>query len=75
MKPRKRESHLVPLPEGIQVGDTVRYYTRGWHIGKLEKVKGNEVGIHIPNTYANPNPKREPRLKWVAITDIKRVDE
>lgn len=66
MATRKRNKNLNPLPEGVAVGDTIRYYLNGWRFGRLDKVQGNEAGIHTGD---------KTRLKWVGITDIKRVDE
>lgn len=71
-KPRKRNKSLLPLPEGVTVGDTVSYYSRGWHYGKLDQVKGNEAGIHVPAAYGAKD--KAGRLKWVGITDIKKID-
>ena len=72
---RKRNKTLFPLPEGVNINDLVAYYSRGWHYGKLEQIKGNEVGIHIPAAYGSVNDTdAKARLKWVSISDIKRID-
>lgn len=73
-KPRKRNKSLLPLPDGIAIGDTVGYYIKGWRYGKLEQVKGNDVGIHIPAAYGDTSGDKA-RLKWVSISSIKRIDE
>ena len=72
MATRKRNKNLIPLPEGIAVGDMVSFYNNGWRFGRLDEVKGNEVGIHIGNYL---HPEGATRLKWVGITDIKRINE
>ena len=74
LKTRKRNKSLLPLPDGIAIGDTVGYHSRGWHYGKLEQVKGNDAGIHVPAAYGDTGGDKA-RLKWVSISDIKRIDE
>ena len=69
---RKRNKNLTPLPAGVAVGDTIAYYSRGWHYGRLEQVKGNKAGIHIPAVYGAK--EAEAQLKWVLVSDIKAVD-
>ena len=73
---RSRNKGLIPLPDGVNINDLVAYYSRGWHYGKLEQIKGNEAGIHIPAAYGAANDTdSKARLKWVSISDIKRIDE
>ena len=69
---RKRNKNLIPLPEGVEINKTVKFYLNGWRFGRLDKVEGNEAGIHIGN-YAHPDAVT--RLKWVPIADIRKVDE
>jgi hypothetical protein len=57
------------------VGGPVLYYSRGWRYGKLEEIKGNDAGIHLPAAYGETEGSKVARLKWVSISDIKRVDE
>jgi hypothetical protein len=65
-----RRKTFSPLPEGINIGDVISYYANGWRTGRLDKVKGNEVGIYPTGTYLHAAE----RLKWVLISDIKKVE-
>jgi hypothetical protein len=70
---RKRGKKFLPLPEGVEVGKPVRYYSNGWRFGTLAEVSGNDAGIDIGKSYAHPEVKT--RLKWVNISDIKKVED
>jgi len=69
--PKARRKNLIPLPEGVEVGKNVRYYLNGWRYGRLDKIEGNNAGIHVNAAYSGV----EKRLKWISVADIKKVDE
>lgn len=70
VKKKRIRKALLPLPEGVEIGGLVRYYRRGWRVGTLREVKGNKAAI-IPSGY---NCNGEKRGKWVAFSDITKID-
>lgn len=64
------KKHILPLPEGVTVGELVRYYFNGWRVGRLVKVEGNDAGLHAIGTYRH---EAAARLKWVHVSDLKSI--
>jgi hypothetical protein len=69
---KQKNKVVIPLPKGVKVGDQIRYYSNGWRVGTLEKVQGNQAGIHTCGTYLHPDTGR---LKWIGIIDIRILNE
>lgn len=68
MPKKKVPQTFMPLPAGVKVGDQVTYYLNGWRTGRLDKVDGNNAGIHVFGGAVNA------RLQWINIGDIKKGD-
>lgn len=69
--PKKVKKTFIPLPDGVTVGELVRYYSNGWRTGHLEEVSGNDAGVRSVGTYLH-GPTR---LKWVSVTDLEAVSK
>lgn len=70
---RTRKAKIpTPLPEGVEVGKLVRYYSRyGWRIGTLRSVKGN-MGSIVGQGYG-PDAKAH-NAKLIPIADMTKVE-
>jgi hypothetical protein len=68
---KNRKIKLNPLPEGVEVGKLVRYYSNGWYIGQLRSVKGNTASI-VRQGYG-ADAKRH-NAKLIPFMDIKKIE-
>jgi hypothetical protein len=67
---KKEKAPLVPLPEGISLGDLILYYSDGWRAGHIIETKGRTVGIRAVPAYKSVVIER---LVWVQVEDIKLI--
>jgi hypothetical protein len=65
-----RKIKLLPLPEGVEVGKLIKYYSNGWRVGRLRSVKGN-AGSVVQQGFGE-DMKRHAKL--IPIEDMAKLD-
>lgn len=69
--PKRVPKIIIPLPAGVALGAMLRYYSNGWRTGRLEKVKGNDMGIRPVGTQLY----KDAHLKWINVSDVEALDK